>query len=89
VFSFVLHVVDLDEESKDWMEDLSQVEKFTMSDETYDKLENSFRAFKKRMGITKTTNKDSETTLKTEIKVDINIGDRCQIDPGEKRGTVQ
>eukprot|EP00210_Caulerpa_lentillifera_P000709 g686.t1 len=86
--NFIIHIFDLDETCKDWMEDLSQVEKFTMSDEAYDKLEDSMRAFKKRMGITKVTKKESSTDS-IDIKVDINVGDRCQVDPGEKRGTVQ
>ena len=83
-----LHVVDLNPSSGAWMEDLSQVEKFTMSDEQYDKLENSFRAFKKRMAASKDENRPRREE-EVEVRCDINVGDRCQVDPGEKRGVVK
>lgn len=81
-----LHVVNLSPSSSGWLEDVSQVEKFTMPDEQYDKLENSFRAFKRKMQASK---KEKSVKSEVEIKCDINVGDRCQVDPGEKRGTVK
>ena len=71
-----------------WMDDLSGVEKYTMPDEEYDKREDSFRAFKKRMASSK-ANKKPPSANDVEIKCDISVGYRCQVDPGEKRGIVR
>ena len=78
--------MDVSPSSNSWLEDVSQVEKFTMPDEEYDKLENSFRAFRRQMQAGK---KEKKVETDVEIKCDINVGDRCQVDPGEKRGTVK
>uniref|UniRef100_A0A453DLT6 Ubiquitin-like domain-containing protein n=1 Tax=Aegilops tauschii subsp. strangulata TaxID=200361 RepID=A0A453DLT6_AEGTS len=47
-----LHIIDLDPSSVTsggWLEDTSLVEKYTISDEAYDKLGTNFRKFKEKM----------------------------------------
>lgn len=83
---YFLHIVNLGPESNRWLEDLDQVEKYTMTDEEYDRREDSFRVFRRRMNANKTEKKTQDDV---EIKCDINVGNRCQIDPGDKRGIVR
>ncbi|GFQ02897.1 tubulin-folding cofactor b [Phtheirospermum japonicum] len=73
-----LHVIDLDPSSVTsggWLED-TRVEKYKISDEAYGKLDGTFKKFKEKMG---------HQSPNTEAKV----GDRCQVEPGEKRGVVK
>ncbi|KAH7685351.1 tubulin-folding cofactor B protein [Dioscorea alata] len=89
-----LHIVDLDPSSVTsggWLEDTSLVEKYTISEEAYDKLDNNFRKFKEKMAsqhATGTQNKLSDNYME-DLCADIKVGDRCQIEPGEKRGVVK
>lgn len=91
-------------------EDTSQVQKYVMSDDEYNKRENSVRAFKQAQklkrqqdeaaglitpSITKynmsTQQRDSEYGLESDadIRQRIHINDRCNVSPGDRRGTVK
>ncbi|KAL0435790.1 UNVERIFIED_CONTAM: Tubulin-folding cofactor B [Sesamum radiatum] len=68
---FRLHIIDLDPSSVTsggWLEDTSLVEKYKISDEAYDKLDDNYME---------------------DLCANIKVGDRCQVEPGEKRGVVK
>ncbi|KAF8660044.1 hypothetical protein HU200_058130 [Digitaria exilis] len=96
---YIIHVVDLDPSSLTsggWLEDTSLVDKYKMSDEAYDKLDTNFRKFKEKMAPKASTSDDKEQSEKhmeelcSKIKqVILQVGDRCEVEPGAKRGTVK
>ncbi|XP_057983099.1 tubulin-folding cofactor B [Malania oleifera] len=90
---FRLHVVDLDPSSVTsggWLEDTSLVEKYSISEEAYGKLDGTFRKFKEKLA------SQNPSAFETKISDDymedlcanIKVGDRCEVEPGEKRGVV-
>jgi len=89
-----LHIVDLDPSSVTsggWLEDTSLVEKYTISDEAYDKLGTNFRKFKEKMVLKNPIlddKKQSDNQME-EMCANIKVGDRCEVEPGAKRGTVK
>ncbi|CAM8950966.1 unnamed protein product [Rhodiola kirilowii] len=90
-----LHVIDLDPSSVTsggWLEDTSLVEKYTISEEAYSKLDGTYRKFKEKLVPHKQPNHDSNkipANYLEEICASIKFGDRCQVEPGEKRGVVK
>ncbi|CAD6258929.1 unnamed protein product [Miscanthus lutarioriparius] len=77
-----IHVVDLDPSSLasgGWLEDTSLVDKYKMSDEAYDKLDTIRKAY----GGSVLQNQASDLTNVSQV------GDRCEVEPGAKRGTVK
>lgn len=101
-----LFVKDLDEFSmarNGGLEDVSQVKKFELTEEEYDKKEKTLRAhFKKQkeMGVKFTKNANAgpcglegikEERPETPRNVDeiYKVGARCECNPGGRRGTVQ
>ncbi|CAD6261560.1 unnamed protein product [Miscanthus lutarioriparius] len=89
-----IHVVDLDPSSLTsggWLEDTSLVDKYKMSDEAYDKLDTNFRKFKEKMVPKNSPSEDKEQSEKhmEELCSKIKVGDRCEVEPGAKRGTVK
>lgn len=89
-----LHVMDLDPlsvTSGGWLEDTSLVEKYTISEEAYDKLDGTYRKFKEKydhQSPTTHVSKMSENYME-DLCINIKVGDRCQVDPGEKRGVIK
>ena len=104
-----LHVVDEDPNSlsaNGWLEDVSKVKKYVMSDEDYDKREGTYRRWKREQMA-----KDPSWTLEKhmaeirgevyvapeEVNDDtgkeeaesIQVGARCEVNPGAKRGVVR
>ncbi|ORY44202.1 hypothetical protein BCR33DRAFT_697891 [Rhizoclosmatium globosum] len=80
--------------------DVSQVKKFEITDEEYEKRNDSVRAFKQRMKLGRfadAASTTSSTPAQDEFKEEaskINVGDRCQVISEEagglaKRGTVK
>ncbi|XP_057541051.1 tubulin-folding cofactor B [Amaranthus tricolor] len=89
-----LHVVDLDPSSVTsggWLEDTSLVEKYKISDEAYQKRDGTFRKFKEKLAVQNPS--DASTKLPESYMEDlcanIKLGDRCQVQPGDKRGVVK
>ncbi|TXG70143.1 hypothetical protein EZV62_005078 [Acer yangbiense] len=93
-----LHVIDLDPSSVTsggWLEDTSLVEKYSISEEEYNKLDGTFRKYKEK------TISQNSSTLESKVKslitdsymedlcANIKVGDRCEVDPGAKRGVVK
>jgi tubulin-specific chaperone B len=105
---FILHVIDADPYSASangWLEDVSKVPKYVMSDADYDKRENTYRKYKESK-----LAKDPNWTLERELAErqgrpapmqsdlaeytaeaasHIAVGDRCEVAPGGRRGTVR
>lgn len=85
-------------------EDVSKVEKFTLSEEEYSKREDSVRAFKQRMKLGRFADVDPEEKRRQEEELrraeqeeadmlaKIRVGDRCAVrmpEQPERRGTVR
>uniref|UniRef100_A0A5B7B110 Putative tubulin-folding cofactor B isoform X2 n=1 Tax=Davidia involucrata TaxID=16924 RepID=A0A5B7B110_DAVIN len=89
-----LHVIDLDPSSVTsggWLEDTSLVEKYTISEEAYDKLDGTYRKFKEKFihqNPSAHETKISDNYMEN-LCANIKVGDRCQVEPGEKRGVVK
>ncbi|XP_044481583.1 tubulin-folding cofactor B-like [Mangifera indica] len=89
-----LHVIDLDPSSVTsggWLEDTSLVEKYTISEEEYSKRDGTFRKFKEKMQSQNSSaleNKISNNYME-DLCANIKVGDRCEVDPGAKRGVVK
>ncbi|GMH08650.1 hypothetical protein Nepgr_010490 [Nepenthes gracilis] len=91
---FRLHVIDLDPSSVSsggWLEDTSLVEKYKISEEAYDKLDGTYRKFKEKLkhqNPMSAGNKIAANYMEN-LCSNIKVGDRCQVEPGEKRGVVK
>ncbi|OMP14197.1 hypothetical protein COLO4_00190 [Corchorus olitorius] len=92
---FRINVVDLDPSSVTsggWLEDTSLVEKYTISEEDYNKRSGTFRKFKEKFASQNPSassgNKISDDYME-DLCANIKVGDRCEIEPGEKRGVVK
>lgn len=88
-----IHILDLDPSSVTaggWLEDTSLVEKFTISEDAYDKLDGTARKFKEKMISQNPSLSRPKTTddYMEDLAVNIKVGDRCEVDPGGKRGVV-
>ncbi|MCP4740479.1 MAG: hypothetical protein GY873_40475, partial [Bosea sp.] len=104
---FTLHIVDMDPNSSSangWLEDVSKVKKYEISEEDYNQRENTYRKFKEQK-----LKEDPTWTLQKEIvkrsgkevkeiiadpehqaqeAQGIAVGNRCEVYPGSKRGEV-
>lgn len=105
---FILHIIDQDPTSASangWLEDVSKVKKYEISEEDYDNRENTYRKFKEQK-----LRDDPTWTLKKEIAMKrgekyepppsdpehlkeeaakVEVGQRCEVFPGGKRGEVK
>lgn len=89
-----LHIIDLDPSSVTsggWLEDTSLVEKYKISDEAYDKLDGTYRKFKEKLGPRSSSAHGPKMgdDYMEDICANIKVGDRCQVEAGEKRGVVK
>ncbi|KAL3691899.1 hypothetical protein R1sor_005550 [Riccia sorocarpa] len=105
-----IHIVDLDPTSLSaggWLEDTSLIEKYEISEDSYNKRDDTFRKFKeKRLAEDPTWTLQKEMARRRGLPVpeasqpvdddhmkDIadgfKVGDRCEVDPGGKRGEVK
>ncbi|KAF9591639.1 hypothetical protein IFM89_005220 [Coptis chinensis] len=89
-----VHIIDLDPSSVTsggWLEDTSLVEKYSISEEAYDKLGGTFRKFKEKMASQNPSVLENKIPDKyvEDLCANIKVGDRCEVDPGEKRGVVR
>nr|BAD44467.1 tubulin folding cofactor B [Arabidopsis thaliana] len=91
---FRLHIIDLDPSSVTtggWLEDTSLVEKYNISEEDYAKRTDSFRKFKEKRVSQNPVAAEAKTkeNYMEDLCANIKVGDRCQVEPGEKRGMVK
>ncbi|KAK0595172.1 hypothetical protein LWI29_004245 [Acer saccharum] len=89
-----LHVIDLDPSSVTsggWLEDTSLVEKYSISEEEYNKLDGTFRKYKEKTISQNPSAPESKITdnYMEDLCANIKVGDRCEVDPGAKRGVVK
>ncbi|KAJ7976641.1 tubulin folding cofactor B [Quillaja saponaria] len=91
---FRLHIIDLDPSSVTsggWLEDTSLVEKYTISEEAYEKLDGTFRKFKEKFDSqipSPLENKIADNYME-DLSSNIKVGSRCEVEPGAKRGIVK
>ncbi|KAK1276611.1 hypothetical protein QJS04_geneDACA003778 [Acorus gramineus] len=90
---YKLHIIDLDPSSVTsggWLEDTSLVEKYTISDEAYNKLDSNFRKFREKLATHNPTTENKLSDNYTEdLCANMKVGDRCEVEPGAKRGIVK
>lgn len=89
-----LHIIDLDPSSVTsggWLEDTSLVEKYKISDEAYDKLDGTFKKFKEKMASQNPSSFESKKKgdYMEDLLANIKVGDRCEVEPGGKRGVIR
>jgi len=106
-FRFTIHVVDVDPNScsaNGWLEDVSKVEKYQISEEDYNARDNTYRKFKEeklkedptwtlQKEIAKRTGKEYKEPISDEEYLaaeaqSVTVGSRCEVYPGGKRGQV-
>ncbi|CAI5457726.1 unnamed protein product [Closterium sp. Yama58-4] len=89
-----LHVIDTDPTSaaaSGWLDDTSLVEKYTISEEDYEKRDDSVRRFKQQLYSARpdlAPQPGTSADFMADIAATIKVGDRCEVDPGGKRGSV-
>jgi len=75
------------------LSDVSQVEKFELSDDAYAQRQDSVLVYKQRHQVGRFAPKDAAFTSKPTPQVDISVGARCEVESTEpglsKRGTVR
>ncbi|KAL5546551.1 hypothetical protein UlMin_006238 [Ulmus minor] len=91
---FRIHVIDLDPSSVTsggWLEDTSLVEKYTISDEAYSKRDGTFRKYKERIATQNPSAFEQKTSdsYMEDLCANIKVGDRCEVEPGAKRGVLK
>lgn len=89
-----IHIVDLDPSSVTsggWLEDTSLVEKYTISEEAYNNLDSNFRKYKEKLASQnpEAFNDKISDNYMEDLCANIKIGDRCEVEPGGKRGVVK
>lgn len=84
---YTIHIIDMDPKSHSasgWLEDVSKVKKFELSDDAYNQRTNTFRNFKKSF-----FESNKNQTLKKTNECHLKIGERCKVNPGDKRGYIK
>lgn len=89
-----LHIIDLDPASVTsggWLEDTSLVEKYTISEEAYNNLDGTYRKFKEKLVSQNPSLLENKITdnYMEDLCTNIKVGDRCEVQPGGKRGVVK
>ncbi|XVE95457.1 hypothetical protein REPUB_Repub02eG0099200 [Reevesia pubescens] len=91
---FQIHIIDLDPSSVTsggWLEDTSLIEKYSISEDEYNKRSGTFRKFKEKMASQNPSafrNKMLEDCME-DLCANIKVGERCEVEPGEKRGVAK
>ncbi|KAF8019242.1 hypothetical protein BT93_G0042 [Corymbia citriodora subsp. variegata] len=77
--------------SSGWLEYTSLVEKYQISDEAYDKHNGTFRKFKEKISSQNPSAFEPKITdnYMEDVCTNIKVGDRCEVEPGAKRGVVK
>ena len=104
-----LHVVDSDPSSisaNGWLEDVSKVKKYEISDEDYDKREGTYRKWMREQlerdptwtlekhmtelrGGTYVAPEEANDETGADEAANMEVGARCEVNPGQKRGVVR
>merc|ERR1740127_23347 len=97
----IIHIVDKDPNSlakTGWLENVNLVEKYEISEEDYDKRENTVREYKRKQ-LAKDPNwkpkcqmdvpgKENKPAPGPESIEGMEVGNRCEVQPGARRGVV-
>lgn len=91
---YTIHVVESTPSLISQLEDVSQVEKYQISEEEYNKRDDTFRKFKTEMEkVDPTFMKKSGNTIPADFQKDVAdqvvVGQRCEIVLGSRRGEVK
>mmetsp|Transcript_16589 Transcript_16589/g.29862 ORF Transcript_16589/g.29862 Transcript_16589/m.29862 type:complete len:228 (+) Transcript_16589:71-754(+) len=86
---YTIHIVDTDPNAVN-VDDLSAVEKYVMSEEKYSDRDESFRRFKTTLPAQQVvTTQEIDPEFQAELAQEIELGSRCRVNPGDKRGVVK
>ncbi|OMJ73752.1 hypothetical protein SteCoe_27496 [Stentor coeruleus] len=90
---YTIHIVDLDPSTVD-LDNVENVDKYEISEEAYNALDVNFRKFKEEMkksnpDLMKPNKPQVDDEHQADLIGDISVGNRCRINPGDKRGTVR
>jgi len=91
---YTIHVVDSQPSLLAQLEDVSQVEKYQISEEEYNKRDDTFRKFKNKMQqvdpnfMKKAGNKIPDDFQKEDADK-VQVGQRCELVIGQRRGEVK
>lgn len=90
---YTIHIIDLDPSTVNF-DNLDDVPKYEMSDEAYDALDVNFRKFKEELiknkpDLVKPNNPQVYDDYQVEEAKEIEVGNRCRINPGDRRGVVR
>ncbi|KAJ8901101.1 hypothetical protein NDN08_004961 [Rhodosorus marinus] len=96
---YTLHVIDLDPTSNSrngWLEDLSLVKKYEMTDEAHSTIsflwKDTLRAYKKTQAAKQSDSSSccgKENSNGEELGRNLKVGNRCEVSPGQRRGTIR
>eukprot|EP00358_Blepharisma_japonicum_P002223 CAMPEP_0202947108 /NCGR_PEP_ID=MMETSP1395-20130829/10723_1 /ASSEMBLY_ACC=CAM_ASM_000871 /TAXON_ID=5961 /ORGANISM="Blepharisma japonicum, Strain Stock R1072" /LENGTH=217 /DNA_ID=CAMNT_0049648133 /DNA_START=59 /DNA_END=712 /DNA_ORIENTATION=+ len=90
---YVIHIIDLDPSTVN-IDNLEEVPKYQISDEAYNQRDDTFRKFKEQQqklhpDLVKPNKAPVDEEFQREFIEGIQVGNRCKINPGDKRGTVR
>jgi len=89
---YTIHIIDMDPTTINF-DNLEDVPKYEISEESYNSRNDTFRKFKeeqmkKNPDLMKPKKQVEDNYLEQEA-MEIQVGNRCKVNPGEKRGTVR
>ena len=90
---YTIHIIDLDPTTVTF-DNVEDVPKYEISEEAYDSLDVNFRKFKEEMvrtkpDVMKPNAPQVDDEFQAEEAKEINVGNRCRVNPGERRGVVR
>ena len=90
---YTIHIIDLDPSTVNF-DNMEGVPKYEISEEAYDSLDVNFRKFKEVLvktqpDLVKPNNQQVDDEFQAEEAREIQVGNRCRINPGDKRGVVR
>ena len=90
---YTIHIVDLDPSTVNF-DNVDDVEKYEISEEAYNALDVNFRKFKEELkkknpDLMKPNTAEVDAEHQADLASEIRVGNRCKVDPGDKRGTVR
>ena len=90
---YTIHIIDLDPSTVTF-DNLDDVPKYEISEESYNALDINFRKFKEEMikakpDVMKNAKPEIDDESYADLAREIQIGNRCRVNPGDKRGVVR
>lgn len=85
---YTIHIIDTDPHALN-VDDVSSIEKYVMSDDKYSALDDNFRKFKATLPVGEVERQELDPEFQAELAAEIEVGNRCRVNPGDKRGVVR